>query len=194
MSGTATGPRPSPGKGYALVAHPDFPSNAATSVSVQIHARPNSADNALWMEFHVRLHQPLTLPAASAAGRADELWRTTCFETFIMCGSGPGYLEFNLSPSFQWAAYAFGGYRSDRSDLMVPFAPEIEITPNASDFWLAADIGMSDVGAKAAIGLSAVIEATDGTKSYWALAHPPGPPDFHNRECFIATLPKRNRP
>ncbi len=39
------------------------------------------------------------------------------------------------------------------------------------------------------LGLSAVIQEVDGTKSYWALAHAPGPPDFHNPDCFIATLP-----
>lgn len=40
------------------------------------------------------------------------------------------------------------------------------------------------------IGLSAVIEEIDGTKSYWALAHPDGPPDFHDPTCFIARLPE----
>src|SRR3546814_3736372 len=35
-----------------------------------------------------------------------------------------------------------------------------------------------DNGAK--LALSAVIEELDGTKSYWALAHPPGKPDFHH--------------
>ena len=38
------------------------------------------------------------------------------------------------------------------------------------------------------IGLSAIIEETDGAKSYWALAHPPGKPDFHHPTCFAATL------
>jgi hypothetical protein len=36
--------------------------------------------------------------------------------------------------------------------------------------------------------LSAVIEAKDGSKSYWALAHPPSKPDFHNADCFTARL------
>ena len=40
-----------------------------------------------------------------------------------------------------------------------------------------------------AIGLSAVLEQQDGTKSYWALAHPPGAPDFHHPDCFVARLP-----
>jgi hypothetical protein len=39
------------------------------------------------------------------------------------------------------------------------------------------------------LGLSAVIEEKDGTKSYWALAHPPGKPDFHHKDCFALTLP-----
>ena len=39
------------------------------------------------------------------------------------------------------------------------------------------------------LGLSAVLEERDGTKSYWALAHPSGKPDFHHPDCFIARLP-----
>jgi hypothetical protein len=39
------------------------------------------------------------------------------------------------------------------------------------------------------IGLSAVIEEKNGMKSYWALAHPAGKPDFHHPACFAAELP-----
>ena len=40
------------------------------------------------------------------------------------------------------------------------------------------------------LGLSAVLEEKDGTKSYWALAHPnPEKPDFHDPGCFAAHLP-----
>ena len=41
----------------------------------------------------------------------------------------------------------------------------------------------------AAFGASAVIEETDGTKSYWALNHTTGKPDFHDPACFTARLP-----
>ena len=34
------------------------------------------------------------------------------------------------------------------------------------------------------LGLAALIEDTSGRKSYWALAHPPGKPDFHHADCF----------
>ena len=37
-------------------------------------------------------------------------------------------------------------------------------------------------------GLTAVIEEEGGIKSYWAMAHPPEKPDFHDPACFAATL------
>lgn len=40
------------------------------------------------------------------------------------------------------------------------------------------------------IGLSAVIEAQDGSKTYWALAHLAQQPDFHLRASFTLTLPQ----
>ena len=38
------------------------------------------------------------------------------------------------------------------------------------------------------IGLSAVIEASDRTLSYWALRHPTDKPDFHNADSFALLL------
>jgi hypothetical protein len=38
------------------------------------------------------------------------------------------------------------------------------------------------------LGLTAVLENQDGTKSYWALAHHGGKPDFHLRSSFELTL------
>jgi len=39
------------------------------------------------------------------------------------------------------------------------------------------------------VALSAVLEEKGGVKSFWALAHPPGQPDFHDLACFVAELP-----
>ena len=39
------------------------------------------------------------------------------------------------------------------------------------------------------LGVSAVIEETNGRKSYWALAHPPGKADFHHDDGFVLQLP-----
>src|SRR5689334_8859994 len=53
----------------------------------------------------------LRLPAFGASGRADELWKHTCFEAFIRPVSGDDYFEFNFSPSTRWAAYGFSRTR-----------------------------------------------------------------------------------
>ncbi len=39
------------------------------------------------------------------------------------------------------------------------------------------------------LALTAVIEETSGVKSYWALKHPPGKPDFHHADGFVLELP-----
>ncbi len=38
----------------------------------------------------------------------------------------------------------------------------------------------ADLPAPAQVALNAVIEHTDGGKQYWALAFPPGKPEFHS--------------
>ncbi len=52
----------------------------------------------------------IEIPRTEPALRTDELWKHSCFEAFF--GAGDGYYEFNLSPSTQWAAYRFDGYRT----------------------------------------------------------------------------------
>lgn len=51
-----------------------------------------------------------------------------------------------------------------------------------------------DSGRRWILGMSAVIEEVDGTKSFWALAHPPGKPDFHHPDCFTLKVPAPSAP
>lgn len=58
----------------------------------------------------------LVWPEAKAApGFVSGLWQSTCFELFIAAaphqGQATPYLEFNFSPSGDWALFAFTGYR-----------------------------------------------------------------------------------
>ena len=130
----------------------------------------------------------LALPSLQLADRTDGLWQHTCFEAFIRQGKS-GYAEFNFSPSGQWAAYDFDSYRAGmQTREMSP--PRIEIEPSDAQFGLTASF--DSTGLSGALALSAVIEEADGTKSYWALAHAEGRPDFHHGACFAATLPAPN--
>ena len=125
------------------------------------------------------------MPAFKTPKRSNGLWQTTCFELFVRPDTGSTYYEFNFSPSSQWAAYEFDGYREGMRDLDIPI-------PKTTKFQDVMRVDLEIKGlnvSRVAIGLSAVIEETDGTKSYWALRHPPGPPDFHHPNCFTARLP-----
>ena len=140
----------------------------------------------------------LLLPLPLGSGRADELWRHTCFELFLGAGGENAYREFNFAPSLTWAAYRFDSYRQGMRPLEIP-APRIGTRQDARSFELQADLNLDgvfepDKPADWCLGLCAVIEETNGNISYWALAHPLGKPDFHNMECFALRLAAPPRP
>ena len=193
MSDIATGPRPSPGKEYVLVPHPDTPPNAVRGVRVEIihHVR----DDDLLLTFIVDGSEHVARPGWATSVRLDGLWKTTCCEMFLAPVGSDTYFEFNYSPSTQWAAYRFDAYRAGGRDLPLSIDPSVDRGDDDPGYLVEVDQDLSDMAVGAfQMGLSAVIEERDGTKSYWALAHAPGPPDFHNRDCFIATLPAPDAP
>jgi hypothetical protein len=138
-------------------------------------------------EFRLDGHIPgIVLPPAALSERMDNLWQTTCFEIFWQPIGGTGYREFNLSPSGQWAAYDFDSFRDRMRDAPVG-AIAISCSHDAATLMLRASIA-ADLPSPAQVALNAVVEQADGGKQYWALAFPPGPPEFHseaNRQLII---------
>jgi hypothetical protein len=129
------------------------------------------------------LFRPLSEP-----WRSDELWRTTCFEAFLRAEAADAYREWNFAPSGNWAAYDFSAYRENMARADVGSPPYIRMEDNFTWWTVGATIA-TDAETSWQLGLSAVLEEKDGTKSYWALAHPPGDkPDFHHADCFAARL------
>lgn len=163
-----------------LIPHPAFPPAAVEEIEVAAELRRGPAS----LAWKVRGALP-HIPSPAAPVRTDGLWRTTCFELFVRPEGGTGYFEFNFSPSHAWAAYRFDDYRAGMADLPLP-VPMIE--PIEDGVHVAVDLSALPPGPWRA-ALTAVIEEQDGTKSYWALAHPPGKPDFHDPACFALELP-----
>lgn len=153
-------------------------------------------DGALVLRYRiVAAPAALRLPPPQAPGPADNLWQHTCCEAFIAAVNGPEYQEFNFSPSGQWAAYRFSDYRQRDAAFRPASAPFIELNSGANDLVLSArlDAALLPTAQRLLLGLTAVIEAADGSKSYWALRHAAAQPDFHLRQGFALTLP-RNTP
>jgi hypothetical protein len=131
--------------------------------------------------------------AGPAAARTDGLWRSTCFEAFVRAG-GEGYLELNFAPSGAWAAYRFDGYREGMAEADVS-APRIAAASGEGVFELVVRTELAGdlAAAPLTLALTAVIEERGGAKSYWALAHPEGRPDFHHAAGFTLPLPLEGR-
>lgn len=175
-----------------LIPHPAHPPRAIEGVEVEIGM--TDGDEIL-LRYLVR-GSGLLLPEAQSPGRADELWMTTCFEMFVMPESDDAlYFEFNFSPSTRWAAYAFNGYRAAMRDLPMTVEPHVEREPalepedGEPHYALEADVDFSEIPVgPLRVGLTAVIEELDGTKSFWALAHPSDEPNFHHEDGFVLAL------
>lgn len=174
----------------SLVRHPDSEGKAVTGITV---AAERAAGGRLALAFSMEGDiDEIAFPPKRRARRMDDLWQHTCLEAFI-ASVGPPYLEFNLSPSTEWAAYRFAGRREGRSDIVIP-APMISVGLIAGAMMTLATLELAKLaelafGDRWRVGLSAVVEEKSGAKSYWALAHPPGQPDFHHPDCFVLDLP-----
>ena len=128
------------------------------------------------------------IPASEEPSRADELWKTTCFEIFLREIGSDAYQEWNFAPSGDWAAYSFSRHREGMNELEVSAPPYIRMEDNLTWWTLGATIAV-EAGKNWEFNLAAVLEEKDGAKSYWALAHAPDKPDFHHPDCFVAKLP-----
>jgi hypothetical protein len=171
-----------------LVCHPRTPSRGIRGIDV---VAGGSASGILTLAFILEGNlSGLRIPEPRASRCGHGLWQHTCFEAFVMAKEGAGYREFNFSPSGEWAAYTFRGYR-DGGELDIDMAPIIAVHRSVDRLELHAEIRPDCLppGRSLQLGLSAVVEDADGVLSYWALRHPPGKPDFHHADAFALQLP-----
>jgi len=170
-----------------LTCHTGTVPTIVRTVHVEVEPQPQGALHISY-ELAGDLAQ-IRIPAPQLPAAVDGLWEHTCFEVFVAVEGKTSYHEFNFSPSGQWAAYAFSDYRV-RSAWTVNQTPIVSFVQDSGHLLLEAVIAADDLpqniaGKPLQLGLSAVIEANDGSCSYWALHHPEARPDFHHRAGFI---------
>lgn len=171
----------------ALTCHPDTPCAAVQGIDVDVQRR----DNVLFLYYGVVGEvAKVVLPAWIGDQRTDGLWKRTCFEAFVRVADNPAYVELNFAPTGQWASYRFEGYRAGMRAADDVHAHTLEMFERDERYELSAAADLHALGQATPwrVALSAVIEETSGAKSYWALAHPPGKPDFHHADSFAYEL------
>lgn len=177
---------------HELEAHEAYPPLAVTSVAARFISRD---ENWLRLRWRIEGSGKLVVPGFAGKGRADELWRATCFELFLMPEGGEAYCEFNLSPSERWAAYDFSSYRDGMEDRDAPREPECTMRQGSSFAIFDAAIPAAALPeGECLASLTCVLEEEGGIKSFWAPCHPQDEPDFHDVACFTLRLAARKQP
>src|SRR4051794_20401318 len=130
---------------YSLAPHPGEPCQAVRTIEVEVRRAGPGVLN-LRYELSGAL-SGLRLPAPASQGRADALWRTTCFEAFLRAPGDEAYVELNLAPSGQWAAYGFTGYREGMAPLDLPRPPGVRLEHAGPALALSAELRLDGVAA-----------------------------------------------
>ncbi|HEY0682565.1 MAG TPA: DOMON-like domain-containing protein [Steroidobacter sp.] len=175
--------------------HPSTPDDIVTGITVEVDSLTTDL---LVLYFRVTGNiDRLQLPAQAASKFQDELWKHTCLEAFLAFADSDVYYEFNFSPSSQWAVYRFDGYREGMTPLHPAPPPRVIVRRREGELDFDVDIHLGAIPGLTAddikdrelrMAVSAVMESDQGRKSYWALAHPQGKPDFHHRDGFALVL------
>ena len=173
---------------HRLARHPATPSTAIERIDVELGRDARGVRISYRMIGNADRVVVATLAPGASPRVRDELWRTTCCELFLRDAASTAYREYNFAPCGDWAAYGFSGYRSGRVALETR-APRIALARTSDAVVLSVtlmDLPPEALDEAQRIGLACVVET--GTElSYWALAHPPGKPDFHHETAFVPT-------
>ena len=172
-----------------LKCHPSTRTETVRATQVLVRRSSSELQMTFRLDGDIRR---IRVPPPAVPRIATQLWRHTCFEAFIAVEGQPAYHEFNFAPSGEWAVYAFSGYRNGGPLPNEMMRPHIAVRTTDSRLELDALVRLDGLSANhprasLRIGLSAVIEASDGL-SYWALRHPADKPDFHHAAGFSLLL------
>lgn len=163
---------------HPLMLHRTCDLGPIRAVTATIAATPEGCEAEFRLDGRV---DAITLLPRVSPQRKDNLWQTTCFEIFWQPLGGTCYREFNLSPSGCWAAYDFDSFREGMRDAPVD---RIVLACSQDDAGLVLKASIAaDLPAPAQVALNAVVEHADGAMQFWALAFPPGKPEFHSEAC-----------
>lgn len=168
--------------------HPSAPSDVVRAIEARV---VRAAEEMLTVTYSIEGDvSRIQLPPPRAARRAEGLWRHTCLEAFVAQDPESGYVELNFSPSGEWACYAFSAYRTGMAVADDIKAPTIAVTRSEGGLIVEASVCLACLrsGAAAKVALATVVEESSGSLSYWALAHPPGKPDFHHPRGFALQI------
>lgn len=162
--------------------------------SIQISGEVYARKNCFTLTYHLlnpdELQVIVPLESANPTFK-DSLYETTCFEFFWMWPSskaGPQlpYVEWNFSPSLNWAVWGFDSYRV-KSSLAVDrifFPPRMQFDGRSMRVQLLARDDNLDLTASSLVNVASVLHLKNQPRIYYSLKKNQGKPDFHETNLF----------
>ena len=180
---------------HALNRHGESMHGVFSSISAQVERIGDSISIVYFFGFTKNTSQFDRVPQIRLG---EALWNRTCFELFLQPATLQEYYEWNFAPDGAWSAYRLADYRSNIST-----DPDVQLTaatnrcgPSGGELHRTMQLAPGHrllAVEPCQLAISAVDCECSRPAVYWALAHPPGQPDFHHPTCFTATLPPIRR-
>ena len=169
-----------PGPSAEVILTPFAPCRQIRTCSVTLSLHPGYARLEYALEGDLGT---FNLKPDGPVGRADGLWRDTCFEAFFIGVTG-AYTETNASLSHAWNLYRFEDYRTDMRES-VASAPDVTSALQSGSLRVSVGWELSALGPFT--GFKPTVVLGEGSaRHYFAPAHPGGArPDFHGVEGYV---------
>lgn len=176
-------------KSFRLIPYPK-----GTPPNIDITGEIIRAGNKISLRYEVagEVDKIILSSKSPSPSRTDDLWKATCFEFFVAIPGQPQYWEFNMSPSGDWNVYIIDayrrvGFREETSFKQLPFV--FRNMQNNLSLDISLDLGpILHPQQIIQVGITSIVQTTDGQESYWALTHPGPQADFHLRKSFTISL------
>ena len=126
------------------------------------------------------------VPNKEKLKRANELWKTTCFELFLANSKEEKYYELNISPTLAWNFYTLSEYRAVPKEVAEEIEPLIMSRRDEENYEITFELESKTVNFEAfdTFNLACILLSNAKKRTFWSLNPQHGLPDFHNQQSF----------
>ena len=124
-------------------------------------------------------------PQKSEKKRVNELWKSTCFELFLVNSKKEAYYELNFSSSLAWNFYRLSGYRADIKEVQHISTPQIKVYKNDNEFKIVLEMEVENLEEFDSCNVACILLKNNHERTFWSLHHHLDKADFHHRQNFF---------
>ena len=123
-------------------------------------------------------------PSKSIPKKANELWKSTCFELFLGNEKEETYYELNFSSSLAWNFYYLSTYRGEVEELTLLNSPKVERFEAKDEFKILFELSVENVEDFELYNVACILLNKEHKRTFWTIKHLNSQPDFHDKASF----------